>query len=309
MNLSALSGLQDFLPLLGSTLAALALAFMVHRLARRAVRTPQEHLLSVYYGLEGEGEGPRVGSWEHRIRLAFGERVAGRESEAFWLAVAGVAAALGGFILLLPIPAWMSVLALPLAHLAVRSWIEGRWKALQKAVEKDLPFFLRTLAAMLPVTPNVPILFRESVETLDHGPLREWLERLGQDVQKTGLQAFARYQDEARALSLHLAVLLVLLRRLWETGGTGFQDVFVTVADALSDVLEARGDAEARASEAASLMRIVALSMGGALVFMMVQVPDLFAPAHAQMALLLALGVMVFGWFQARRLIQSIGEV
>ncbi len=309
MNLSALSGLQAFLPLTGAVLAALALAFMVHRLALRALRTPQEHILSVYYGLEGEGEGPRVGSWEHRIRLAFGPRVAGREAEAFWAAVAATAAVLGGFVLLLPIPAWMSVLALPLAYLAVRSWIEGRWKALQKVVEKDLPFFLRTLAAMIQVTPNVPTLFRESVETLEPGPLRDWLERLDREVQKTGPAAFERFQDEAQALSLHLSVLLVLLRRLWETGGTGFQDVFVTVADALSDVLEARGDAEARASEAAGLMRIVALSMGGALVFMMVQVPDLFRPPYAQAALLLALGVMVFGWFQARRLIQSIGEV
>jgi len=291
-------------------LAALAAAFLVYHvvtwLTRKAMK-PAQKRLSAFTGEATTAEVVVFGSKHHRIRVAFqrlGLNVAGWETLAMWL---GRMATGVGFVLGLRLVGltWMvSLSGVVAGALFFDSWVTEQWRTMQNQIEDEIPMFLVRMNAVVKTTPNIAVALEEVSKTLSpKKPLRAWVERLTRALQQRGRRALSEAQEEAMILSPSLGVVVVLLERLAETGGTGFTDAFGQAADSLGDVLDARVTARAKGASAQGTLFILA----SVTLLMMVGMTDGGYAASGGIQTMFALSViwMTLGMIVVKKMLQE----
>jgi Flp pilus assembly protein TadB len=249
-----------------------------------------------------EDRSVRVGSFEHKIRLAalrYRLNVAGREGLYYYGAIALLALTVLIVLVILGIPPMLYLLAPLVGWAVVNSQINGVWETTRLALEKELPTFLLRLSATIQATPNVPEAITDVVASLDpSGPLQAWMKRLLVAIQTSGRKGLDEMREEAASISPSLFMAIMEIERLWETGGSGYVEAFRLASDNLASILEARAMAAARADGAKSTVRVILIALGGALVLAMSGAAGggLFNTPLVQIGLLLAIAWAIIGW-------------
>lgn len=243
-----------------------------------------------------------IGSEAHRVRLAFakwGLDVTGYEMTAWWGARIGAATLTFLLTFMVGLPLLMGLALGAIAWLALDGLLQDAWRSLVTAIEKEVPTFLSRLAGTIQVESNVLNAVTEVGETLpDKSPLRAWLERLVGACRTRGPAGLKDMQTEAQVISSSLGLAVFEIGRLWETGGQGYGRAFSLAADNLADILQARGQAEAKGDGARGSIRLVLLSLGGVMVYM-IQQPNLTPYMQLPIVQLIYVGIglwVAFGW-------------
>jgi len=256
----------------------------------------------------------RVGSFEHKIRLAalnYRLSVAGREKLYYYGAMALLALTALIVLVILGVPPMLYLLAPLVAWAAVSSQVNGAWQKMCLALEKELPTFLLRLSATIQATPNVPEAITDVVASLDpSGPLQAWMKRLLVAIQTSGRKGLDEMREEAASISPSLFMAIMEIERLWQTGGSGYVEAFRLASDNLASILEARAMAAARADGARSTVRVILIALGGALVLAMSSATGggLFNTPLLQIGLLLALAWAIIGWNVIGDMIRDAGS-
>lgn len=288
-------------------LAGLSLAYLVYlgaeRLLSASLRRQASRSLADYYQpIQAEQEHVQTGSFEHKVRLAalkYGVKAEGRENVYFYGAVALIGLLVLFAVQVFHLPFVLLPAGVLLGYVFVRSLIEGEWGKMRVAMEKELPAFLLRLSATLQASPNVIDAMQDVTETLDpRAPLRPWMQRVILAMQQSGQKGLEEMRDEAEAISSSLLIVIMTISRLWETGGAGYIHSFQVTARGLSNLLSARGEAQAKADGAWGTIRVILLALGGAIVMAMSNPASgyLFSSALGQAGLLILLGWGAVGW-------------
>ncbi len=278
MNLPQLSPNLDYTLLLlctGSVLLIAALAAWVNELRLSPERALERYLASRRRGGKREPRQHVVGSWQHKTQLAF-ERL--RLGVHGWetLALAVVFAAL--FVAsvwvmrrLLQLPAGIALSGgVIVGTFGVHGMLTSAWDRMCREIDKDIPTLMLRLSGMIQAAPNVLDSLDEAAHSLDHNrPLRPWLLRWVTEIQEHGIAAFDAMQAEAGRISSSLLLVTVEIRRLWESGGSGYVESFRLVADHLSDLMNTRAMAYAKSGRSGNLARIIIFSAIVSLSFIM----------------------------------------
>lgn len=291
---------------LTAALAAAALAFWGAQIAfgmlaaRGAARR-----LGAFRGESGK-EIPAT-SRAFRIRLALPWAPEGREEEAFLLARLAAGAAAGAALLALRLPPAMAAAGAVLGYLAAREYVEGRWERFVRDIEGQLPVFLERLAAVIQITPHIPVAVGELVEAMEPGALRAWLERFLARTRQEGEAGWARMEEEASAISPALGLAVFLMRRAYETGGPGYSQALSAASARLSAILAARESARAKADGMMSAVRTMALALGGVLVLFLSNPMMQASVQHpiVQLGYAAAMGVAGYGFFFIRDMVRE----
>ncbi len=250
------------------------------------------------------------GSQAHRIRLAaaaYGLDVTGWEQAALYTAYAVLSLPLVFALLSLKRGALLALGGPPLAVMIVNSTIEGKWHDYRARMVREIPLLMSRLSGTLQVRQNVRLALSDEVQNLDpKGPLREWLTYVTAGLQRG--EKLSRYQEEARAISPALALLITQLERAQETGGGGYADAFTTSALRLQDILTVQAEAHATAASARKVIRNIVLMLGISIVSMFRQLPVGIAPAWMDAGLLLLIAWAFYGWNYINHLIAEVVE-
>jgi len=286
-------------------LMALAAALLICGLARLIPRRSVSKALSGYYDIptrRQDAPPAPVGSQAYKIRLAcsgFGLDVAGWEELALWAARILVTLVLAVPIALSSLPPMVYLVAPAVAYVAVNSVINNKWNSIRLGIEKEIPTLLLRVSAVVQASPNVMDALTEVTASLDpDGPLKAWMERFTQRLQISGQKGLEDALAEATAISPSLALVVIEIGRLWETGGIGYIEAFRLVSDNLAGILEARAQAAAKSAGAWGTVRIILLALGFA-IYMVMGNPGtahMFHAWYAQLGLLAVLVWAAVGW-------------
>ena len=266
--------------------------------------------LETYYSIATEHLPVPVGSWEHRVRVAFGEKAAGREQAVYWGASVAVGLALAIGLILAQIPLLYAVpLGLLGGWLTINTWLNTKWLQIVRAIEHELPTFLRTLGSVLAVTPNVTEALEEATASLEvHGPLWKWMQRFAHELRINRHAAFETMKQEAGRLSPHLLFTVVEIQRLWETGGQQFAHAFRQAAEDQARLMRARNEAQAEIDGARSTLRVILLSLGGAVYFSIRMNPQPYTTLWGKMGLAGVAALAAVGWWLLQSMMREVLE-
>jgi hypothetical protein len=257
-----LPGLYGFLP----ALAASALAVIGYLVARRLVANLGKSSVTRLEAFAGEAGNPRavgvpVGSFNHRVRLAFAKYridVSGREEFYLWAARVAVGGGLTLVMFVVGLPLITSLIGLVAGYVLVDGLITRTWNRMRTDVEAEIPGLLSGLKSAISTAPNVPQALADTARTLKlGGPLRSWAEKTASQMHAEGQPCFDDLRKEAAAISSSLAVCVELIGRMWTTGGQGYAQAFENASENLRDVLSARVLARARGSGAQSTTNLL----------------------------------------------------
>jgi Flp pilus assembly protein TadB len=256
-----------------------------------------------------------VGSWEHKARLAFGRLgidVAGMEAFAvagFYLVLATLIAAGLGLVMMLP--TLVTILgALIGAGFGLAVALNKAWDRMQRELEKELPTLMIRLSGMIQAAPNVLESLDQVTQSLDPDkPLRTWMARLVHSAQAEGTSAFDAMEKEATVISPALVLAVVQIRRLWQSGGSGYVDAFRMVAEHLSELMNTRAMAYAKAGRGSNLALLIvgAASLSLTVILRGGTTRDLFLANPVS-----RLGLVAYflwgglGWFYIRSILKSV---
>lgn len=295
--------LYVLLPALRPWIAGGALAFAVYALIQALPKGSRKSnkRLQHFAGVD-EASKVEVGSTAHRIRLAFlsfGLDVSGNEDAALWSARLGAVGLVTVIGTAFSLPLFIALALGGAGWIVVDSVIQARWQEMVVKIEKDVPTFLLRLAGTVQVETNVLNAISEVAETFDpKSPLRSWLERFLAQCQSRGQAGLQAMLVEATAISSALGLAVFEIGRLWETGGEGYTRSFAVAADNLSNILQARGMANAKGDGARGAIRIVVLSLAAVMIFL-IRTPQ-FGPVIKEPIMQLAYAAIIawvaYGW-------------
>lgn len=293
---------------IGALLAALGLAMGGYWASRYILERLAIRPLENYYAVATEIDPVPVGSQAHKIRLALGERVAGRETTAVIMLTVGVATIVLFLAMWMRLPIWVALGAgVVVGYWGVRGWIEGRWHKVVRSIEAEMPTFLRTLGSMVVVTPNVLDALEETIAALDeNGPLRAWMKRFVQDLRLHGIKGFETMREEAGRISPALLLAVVEVGRLWETGGAQYAEAFRQAAENQARILRVRRQAQAEIDGARSTLRVILLTLGGAVYFSVRANPAPFDAPLGRLSLLALGALTAIGWALLQSMLHEV---
>jgi len=270
--------------------------------SNRAASSLADYYKSVTSTETGAEKPVPTGSFEHKMRLAalqYKMDVRRNEQAVFWGAVVVVSLALFLGLLYLGVPAALYLLAPMVGWVFVNGQVNGAWQKMRMALEKELPTFLLRMSATVQATPNVPEALADVTESLDpNAPLQAWMKRLQIEVQLSGRKGLENIQDEAASISPSLAMAVLQIARLWETGGVGYISSFQMASQSMANILEGRAQAAAKADGAWGTIRVILLALGGSLMLAMSSSGGggLFSTSAVQIAMLAAVAWAIVGW-------------
>ena len=299
--------------------AGLILLMGVLAAARRAwVRDPVR-ALDAYLGQHEAGADPArvaaVASTHHKARLAFQRfkiDVSGRERfylVVLYLILVVVIYPVLAAVLRLP-PGIAGVGALISAGFVEQAILASAWDRMRREIEQDIPTLMIRLSGMIQASPNVLESLDEVAQSLDlERPLHHWISRLVTETQARGIAAFEEMEQEAEVISLTLILAVVQIRRLWESGGSGYVDSFRLIATHLSELMNTRAMAYAKSGRSGNLARIIMVSAAFSLT-MILRNPTtrglFLANPVATAGLMLFFAWAGFGWFYIRSILRSV---
>jgi Flp pilus assembly protein TadB len=302
--------------LLVAGLFVLVLAFW---LLWRQRATDPSRVLRAYSGSDDDNEKGNhplvVGSWEHKARLAFGRfkiNVSGAEGMALFLFYGFLATLIAaGLGLVMRLPTLVTILgALIGAGFGLAVALNKTWDRMQRELEKELPTLMIRLSGMIQAAPNVLESLDQVTQSLDPDkPLRTWMARLVHSAQAEGTSAFDAMEKEATAISPALVLAVVQIRRLWQSGGSGYVDAFRMVAEHLSELMNTRAMAYAKAGRGSNLALLIvgAASLSLTVILRGGTTRDLFLANPVS-----RLGLVAYflwgglGWFYIRSILKSV---
>jgi Flp pilus assembly protein TadB len=224
-------------------------------------------------GTEGPAE-PEFGTLAHKLALA-GIRVApGREVATYRMVLAagalvGLAAAVAVGLPLLPALGGAAVGAF-----AAKMFVDSRFSALRKRVERELPVALHRIAALMALSASPVELLRTAASSLlladPNSPLGRELSDAAQRVASEGPAAWNALMARARGISPSLELLYYELKRFADVGGAHFGEALRAAAASQAKLLDARERARGKGDAAISSLRTIALVMVGLLTFLVV---------------------------------------
>lgn len=252
-----------------------------------------------------------VGSTQHKLRVffrAWGVDAVGRETSLLLFTRLGAAIGLALLIRLIGFP-WLTMLVgVIVGWLGVSALVSATWNKQRFELERELPVFLSRLASVVHAVPNVIQAVAEVVETLDEkGPLRAWCVQLVTRLQAEGRPALDDLLGEAHTLSPALGLTVFELKRLAETGGSGYAEAFGLAAESLSHVLEARAIAASKGDGARGAIRTIILALIGVTALMVTspQVNQSFAEPMIQLAYVVIAGMVGSGYWLMNSMIEE----
>jgi hypothetical protein len=230
-------------------------------------------------------------------------------SKGLYVSVVGAAF---GILFVLGLPFVPALGGAALAYILADEFLVGRTRQARLAIEAELPTFVARLSGMLLVNPAPRAAVEEVTQTLLEGQaLRRWLERVLADWQTRGDAALTDAYLQGNRISSLLGLAMYQLRRLAETGGSGFVGAFTTTADAISAILEVRAVKGSKAAGArqAVLTMLVIMAAILAMILSSAAIRAAYADPQVQLISTLALGVMAFGYVQLNSMIADALEV
>jgi len=250
-------------PLL-APLGAAALAYIAYVLSERftpRIQRPQSARLTRFIAGKGAPSAVPVGSFEHRVRIAFsGVRLDASGREAFYLLLArgGAGAAMTLLLLMAGLPILTSLAGFAAGYVFVNGWVRRAWNRTRTEIEAELPALLTRLASVIQTAPNVPSALETVAQTLrSDGPLRIWAQETAARMHQEGYSAVEAVAVGAAGISSALAIAADLIGRMWTTGGEGYVRAFGAAADNLESVLDARLLARAKGAGAQGTLNIL----------------------------------------------------
>jgi len=211
----------------------------------------------------------------------------------------GLTGALWGGLLLFGLPFVPASGGAGLAYIVSSEFLKNKRRAARVAIEAELPTFVSRLGGMMLVTSSPREAVEEITATLLEGrPLRIWLEHLLAGWRQGGGSFLEQAHLAANEISPLLGLTVYQIRRLEETGGSGFVKAFATTAAELSAILEARAVAGSKA-EGARMAVLTMLGIMGVILMLMLSTPSIragYANPTAQLIAAGALGMMAFGY-------------
>mgnify|MGYP001044062179 CR=1 FL=1 len=306
--------LQSLLPILAAVCAAVTIYALLTWLF---TRRPSSNKLLRDFGPPQAGAAvseTRVGSQEHKIRMAFagyGFGVSGRELLSLYLAIGVLGLGIAVVVAILGMPPLFWLAGPAIAYFGVNSLVNGKWNKVRMAMEKEIPSFLMNLSSVIQLNPNVIQALEDASLSLNpKGQLKPWIERLVHAIQSRGKKGLDEMQAEAGDISSSLLLVVVEVGRLWETGGQGYAQSFQMVSENLAGILEGRSKAYSKADGAWGTIKVIVLALGGA-IFMAFSTPgssELFRTLTAQIAIVVAVAWAGFGFTYIGDLIRESVE-
>ncbi|MBI1793391.1 MAG: hypothetical protein HYR70_04280 [Chloroflexi bacterium] len=223
-------------------------------------------------GGAGKVSAAPVGSFEHRVRIAFtklGINAAG--SEEYYLMVSRIVAGAGLslILMLVGLPFFTSLIGLVAGYVFVNGWIKRSWNKVRTEIEAELPSLLMRLSATIQASPNVPAALETVAKTLrSNGPLRAWTLETAGRMHSEGHGAMESIRESAAGMSTSLSIAADLIGRMWTTGGEGYTKAFGAAADNLESVLDARVLARAKGGSAQGTVNILTVMTFAMIAFM-----------------------------------------
>lgn len=280
-----------------AAIAALAGGWAVY-LATRDVRigfgSSPEQALEEYYGATGDeeesfevGREAVIAAYLHVPKGSLGYVKYGSAGATFLVAW------------VLGFPPLVSLGLCTVVYVVVDSFLTGLWRKFRLNIEKDLPMMTARLGGNLLVTSSPMKALEDTVETMEDGSvLKAWMERMVAEVRTGGHPALEKAEAEAMEISPSLALVVFQLRRLFETGGTGFVKAFSLVSQELAAILEARAVASSKAEASRGAVTIIL----GVMIFISLlmlstgQIREQLSDPLVQAVVALSVWAMAFGY-------------
>lgn len=186
-----------------------------------------------------------------------------------------------------------------LAALLLRSFLNQQRTKARVRVEQELPGFMSEVAGQLMVTSSARMAIEEVIRGMRaESPLRAWMEYVLAGYNREGVKFLEQARQEAVAITPQMGVVMYGIQRLAETGGGDFTEAFMTMADRLSAILEARAVAGSKAESArtAVLMLIEIMAFVMVTIFNAETIRQGFSYPVVQVASIICVGLMGFGY-------------
>ncbi len=306
--------LFTLLPLLGAGFLAAAIYYLLSPLGEALERRGTAGRLGTFAQAGLERNAPqqvRFGGSEHRLRVAFssvGLDAAGAEIAYLWGAriVAGVALFFG--LQIVGLPLLTALIAFPAGYIVVDGYVTQKWNVVRSEVESEIPSLLNNMATTLQTTDNVITATRMVRDTLRNGgALQMWLDDVLRSMEAEGIGSLDEVSRNAAAYSHSLSIVVELIRRMWQTGGQGYAQAFISAAENLETVLDARVNARATGDAGRGVM----WTLVGATVGMMALVSrnegmaEIIQSPSVQIMYAIILMLVVFGQTQITKMIDE----
>jgi hypothetical protein len=306
--------LRGFLPLIAAAALAVAgyygLSPVVDALSRRG----SAGRLDAFASARGEkkaAERADFGGKEHRLRVAFaqyGIDVAGKESFYLWVARAVLGGGLFVGLQLVGLPVFTSLVGFLAGYILLDGFIQQSWNKVRSEVESEIPTLLNSLSATFQTASNVITAVETVTDTLRaDGPLRAWLMDLLDTMHAQGAGGLDTVAREAADYSPSLSIVVELIHRMWQTGGSGYAHAFISAAENLETVLDARVDARATGDSNRGMANIL---MGATIAMMGIfartdGMQAMVSNPIVQVAYILILLLVIFGQTQINKMIDE----
>ncbi|RPJ51313.1 MAG: hypothetical protein EHJ95_05595 [Methanobacteriota archaeon] len=231
-----------------------------------------ENFAGGYASLDRKANSTPVGSFEHKVRIAFSKiGIDATGNEEYYLTmgrlVAGIA--LSVILMVIGLPFLTSLIGLLAGYVFVNGWIKRSWNKTRTEMEAELPSLLMRLNATVQTAPNVPSALEIVAKTLRaDGPLRAWTLETAARMHAEGHGAVEGIRQSAAGMSMSLSIVAELIGRVWTTGGEGYGKAFGTAADNLESVLDARVLARSKGGSAQGTVNILTVMTFGMIAFM-----------------------------------------
>jgi hypothetical protein len=255
--------LSMILPLLGAGALAWA-AWLFGGMFNLRIGRPQVTRLENFAASKrgaGKSSATPVGSFEHRVRIAFAKinlDATGSENYYLMLGRMTAGALLTVALMIVGLPFLTSLSGFAAGYVFVGGWVTRAWNQTRTEMESELPSLLMRLNATIQAAPNVPAALETVAKTLrSDGPLRTWTLETAARMHSEGYGAMESIRESAAGISTSLSIAADLIGRMWTTGGEGYTKAFGTAADNLESVLDARVLARAKGGSAQGTVNIL----------------------------------------------------
>ncbi len=206
------------------------------------------------------------------------------------------------------LPALTAVVAFPAGYIIVNGYVTQKWNSVRSEVEAEIPALLNNMATTLQTTDNVISATRMVRDTLRNGgPLQMWLDETVRSMEAEGIGSLDEVSKTAAAYSHSLSIVVELIRRMWQTGGKGYAQAFISASENLETVLDARVNARATGDAGRSVM----WTLVGATIGMMAIVSrnegmaEIIQSPFVQVLYAIILMLVVFGQTQVTKMIDE----
>ena len=306
--------MRGLIPILGAAAVALAGYFALSPVAEALLRRGSSGRLDAFAQRRGEqraAEKVVFGGYEHRLRVAFaqyGIDVSGREVFYLWIARAALGGGLFVGLQVIGLPLLTALVGFPAGYILLNGFIQQAWNKVRSEVESEIPTLLNSLSATFKTAPNVIAAVESVSETLrSNGPLRLWLMDLLETMHESGAGGLDAVAREAADYSPSLSIVVELIHRMWQTGGSGYAQAFIAAAENLETVLDARVDARATGDANRGLVNIL---MGATVAMMGIfartkGMQETVSSPLVQIAYMLILLMVIFGQTQINKMIDE----